>query len=106
MKTDILQNKVFSKAELYDISQEIKQNGIRLGFQQVGIADTDLGEAEERFEKWLAEGCHGDMDYLSRHGKKRSRPERLVPGTVRVISARMVYWPTISTNTKKNLSNP
>lgn len=106
MKTDILQNKVFSKAELYDISQEIKQNGIRLGFQQVGIADTDLGEAEERFEKWLAEGCHGDMDYLSRHGKKRSRPERLVPGTVRVISARMDYWPTISTNTENNLSNP
>ncbi len=28
------------------------------------------------------------------HGRKRSRPDELVPGTVRVISARMSYWPS------------
>ncbi len=33
------------------------------------------------------------MDYMGRHGTKRTRPAELVPGTVRVISARMNYWP-------------
>ena len=29
------------------------------------------------------------MDYMARHGQRRSRPEELVPGTIRVISVRM-----------------
>ncbi len=33
------------------------------------------------------------MDYMARHGAARSRPETLVPGTLRVISARMDYLP-------------
>jgi len=33
------------------------------------------------------------MHYMSRHGTKRARPPELVPGTLRVISARMDYWP-------------
>ena len=38
-------------------------------------------------------GWHGDMDYMARHGMKRARPAELVPGTLRVISARMNYLP-------------
>jgi epoxyqueuosine reductase len=41
--------------------------------------------------KWIAKGYHGSMEYMERHGTKRSRPAELVPGTMRVISARMDY---------------
>ncbi|MFO1396397.1 MAG: tRNA epoxyqueuosine(34) reductase QueG [Burkholderiales bacterium] len=64
-----------------------------LGFAEIGIADTELSDAEERLQRWLAAGRHGDMEYMARHGTARSRPAELVPGTVRVISARMHYWP-------------
>ena len=64
-----------------------------LGFQQVGIADCELGEAEARLQEWLARGWQGDMDYLSAHGTRRTRPAELVPGTVRVITVRMNYFP-------------
>lgn len=64
-----------------------------LGFQQVGIADIDLREAESRLADWLRAKFHGSMDYMQRHGNKRSRPEQLVPGTLRVISVRMDYLP-------------
>jgi len=64
-----------------------------LGFAEIGIADTELGEAEDRLQRWLAAGRHGEMTYMARHGTARSRPAELVPGTVRVISARMHYWP-------------
>ena len=53
----------------------------------------DLGEAERKFLEWLAEGCHGDMDYMAKHGVKRSRPAELLPGTQRVISVRLNYLP-------------
>jgi epoxyqueuosine reductase len=64
-----------------------------LGFQQVGIADTNLGVEEAHLQRWLAAGRHGTMGYMARHGTARSRPGELVPGTVRVITARMNYWP-------------
>jgi epoxyqueuosine reductase len=64
-----------------------------LGFQQLGVSDIDLSDAEARLDRWLADGHHGEMHYMPRHGTKRSRPAELVPGTLRVISVRMDYFP-------------
>jgi epoxyqueuosine reductase len=60
-----------------------------LGFDQVGVAGVELPEDEANLERWLAEGRHGGMGYMARYGKRRSRPDALVPGTIRVISLRM-----------------
>ena len=70
---------------------DIKQWAEQLGFQQVGIADTDLADYAPAFRRWLRERLQGDMTYLARNVDKRLAPDRLVPGTVRVISARMDY---------------
>lgn len=75
------------------LALDIKAWGRELGFQHIGIADTDLSAAEPGFRQWLEAGFHGAMDYMAKHGAKRSRPEALVPGTLRVISARMDYRP-------------
>ncbi|WP_341890799.1 tRNA epoxyqueuosine(34) reductase QueG [Variovorax sp. YR752] len=63
------------------------------GFSQIGVADVDLGSAEAGLTDWLNNGFHGAMDYMAAHGMKRARPAELVPGTVRVITARMDYLP-------------
>ena len=57
------------------------------------MADVDLGAAEPGLAQWLAAGFHGGMGYMAVHGAKRARPRELVPGTVRVITARMDYLP-------------
>jgi epoxyqueuosine reductase len=75
------------------LAADIKRWGKELGFGQVGITDTDLSEAESAHREWVAKGFHGAMDYMAKHGDKRTRPAELVPGTVRVISARMDYLP-------------
>jgi epoxyqueuosine reductase len=64
-----------------------------LGFDAVGIADVELSDDERHLEHWLARGWHGQMNYMARHGRRRSRPGELLPGTLRVISTRMNYWP-------------
>jgi epoxyqueuosine reductase len=64
-----------------------------LGFAGIGIAGVDLSTAEPGLLAWLAQGFHGDMTYMAAHGLKRARPTELVPGTLRVITARMDYLP-------------
>lgn len=73
---------------------QIREWGRELGFDKVGITDTDLSHAEPGLQQWLDDGCHGDMDYMATHGMKRARPAELVPGTVRAISVRMNYLPS------------
>jgi len=88
------------------LARQIKQWGQELGFQQVGIADTCLEQAEAHLNQWLAKEHHGEMDYMQRHGNKRSRPELLQPGTLRVISVRMDYLPELSANMAQRLEDP
>jgi epoxyqueuosine reductase len=64
-----------------------------LGFSQIGVADVDLSDAEAGLSQWLANGFHGAMGYMAAHGLKRARPAELIPGTVRVVTARMDYLP-------------
>ena len=73
------------------LAHSIKAWGRELGFQGVGIADTDLSGAEARLKAWIERGWHGEMDYMARHGTRRSRPAELVPETLRVIACRMNY---------------
>ena len=75
------------------LAADLRRWGAELGFQQIGIAGVDLGEDEAWLLEWLAAGHHGEMDYMQRHGTRRSRPHELQPGTLRVISARMDYAP-------------
>jgi epoxyqueuosine reductase len=89
-----------------DLAGRIKTWGRSLGFQEVGIADTDLGEAEARLHDWLALGYQGEMGYMARHGTKRSRPAELVPGTLRVISVRMDYLPEPQAAIAARLADP
>jgi epoxyqueuosine reductase len=82
--------------DLAGFKQRIAAEARRLGFDALGVASIDLPEDERWLQQWLAAGRHGEMHYMRRHGLKRSRPALLTPGTVRVISARMNYWPSAS----------
>ncbi len=76
-----------------NLKVDIQRWGMDLGFQQLGVSNIDLSEADDRLREWLQVNFHGTMDYMHRHGSKRSHPEELVPGTLRVISVRMDYLP-------------
>lgn len=75
------------------LASHIKHWGRELGFQQIGIANTELNDDETHLLNWLEQGRHGEMEYMLAHGTRRSRPAELIPGTARVISARIDYLP-------------
>ena len=90
MTTNPLQ---YGNTDMATLKDEIVGWSRDLGFQQTGVSDIDLAKAESQLNEWLAARFHGSMHYMERHGSKRSHPEELVRGTVRVISVRMDYLP-------------
>jgi epoxyqueuosine reductase len=75
--------------QLRTLRSRLDEHARALGFDQVGVAGIELPADEANLERWLGEERHGGMDYMARHGRRRSRPGELVPGTLRVISVRM-----------------
>ncbi|MDE0309999.1 MAG: tRNA epoxyqueuosine(34) reductase QueG [Acidiferrobacterales bacterium] len=80
-------------SDLHELAARIKSWGQELGFQQVGITDTDLFQAENQLNDWLNRGMHGELHYMAKHGSRRTRPGDLIDGTVRIISVRLDYFP-------------
>lgn len=89
-----------------EFANQIKHRGKQLGFQKIGITDCDLSHAEVHLQQWLGNSFHGEMDYMQRHELLRSRPEKLLPGTLRVISARMDYLPEAVHESEQALHDP
>ena len=84
---------VLSSTQIQELKTQINQWGQELGFQHVGFSDIHLKEHEHYLNEWLKRDYHGDMEYMGRHGSKRSRPAELLPGTISIISVRMNYMP-------------
>ncbi len=76
------------------LSDFIKSEANRMGFTACGISKAGhLAEAEQRMDKWLSEGNHGEMTYLERNREKRYNPVLLVEGVRSVISVLYNYYP-------------
>ncbi len=73
------------------LALRLKAMAADAGFRRCGIADIALDEDEAHLRDWLAQGLYGSMDWMARHGDLRSRPQDLVPGTIRVISVALDY---------------
>jgi epoxyqueuosine reductase len=79
--------------DLHAVKAALAAQARGFGFDALGVASVELPDDERHLIAWLDSGFHGDMDYMQRHGSMRSRPQELAPGTVRVVSVRMNYWP-------------
>ena len=102
--TSTRESKALTTHELNQLAQNIKLWGKELGFDEVGITDIDLSEHEQHLDKWIEKGMHGNMDYMHKHGRKRTQPDKLVKGTRRVISVRMDYAPADIRSAEKILN--
>jgi len=91
--------------DLRALRRELGERARALGFAALGVASIDIPEDERHLLKWLSHGFHGEMHYMQRHGVMRSRPQQLHPGTVRVVSARMDYWPAEARDARSVLAD-
>jgi epoxyqueuosine reductase len=92
--------------DLNALKGELRARARALGFGALGVAGITIPEDERHLLRWLAQGFHGEMHYMQRHGVRRSRPQELAPGTVRVVSARLDYWPAEARAAHAVLADP
>ncbi|SVA91516.1 uncharacterized protein METZ01_LOCUS144370 [marine metagenome] len=92
--------------DLQQLKTKIRCWSGELGFDGIGISDTEIGDAEQYLFSWLKGNYHGEMGSLARHGTQRSRPAELIPGTIRVITVRMNYWCDTASSATAILSDP
>ena len=83
----------FEILNLHATKQALIDGARALGFSQLGVTSVEIAEDAQHLLRWLDAGYHGEMEYMQRHGSMRTRPHELAPGTVRVLSVRMDYWP-------------
>lgn len=98
--------KSYPKLDYPELAGQIKAWAQDLGFADARISQAALPpEAEAHLQAWLEEGCHGEMDYMQRHGSLRVKPGELVPGTLSIISVRLPYWPAEALASEDVLAN-
>ena len=95
-----------ARMDAHALAADIRAWARELGFQQAGFTRRPLHDAERRLEGWLEAGMQGDMQWMGRHGVKRTRPAELVSGTITVISVRMDYLPDEATDPRDLLDHP
>ncbi|MFZ9652734.1 MAG: tRNA epoxyqueuosine(34) reductase QueG [Gammaproteobacteria bacterium] len=87
------------------LRRDLDAYATELGFAGLGVANIALEEDERHLLAWLEAGMHGQMHYMQRHGVRRARPAELKPGTLRVISVRMDYWPSAADDAWETLAD-
>jgi epoxyqueuosine reductase len=98
--------RVTQSSELLALKESLVALAAARGFDALGVSDLPLDTDAAHLDRWLTAGFHGEMNYMAKHGTRRTRPEELVPGTVRVLSARMNYWPGDARDATEALGDP
>ncbi len=88
-----LPKKPFAMSDYRIAHSYIKAEARRLGFFACGLSPAEPMDAAHvaRRERWLAEGCHGEMSYLARNEEKRRDPRLLVEGVRTIVSVALNY---------------
>lgn len=77
-----------------NLSESIKAEALRLGFEACGIAEAATADTEVLFlDRWLATGCQAGMQYMENYRNIRLNPNGLVEGARSVISVALNYYP-------------
>ncbi|MBT3347325.1 MAG: tRNA epoxyqueuosine(34) reductase QueG [Thiotrichales bacterium] len=88
-----------------ELKRQIRELATEFGFSGFGVADCDLTQHEDAFQKWCEQGFYGEMEYMVRHGSKRSRPAELIPDTISILSFRMEYLPNGAADSWETMQN-
>jgi len=75
------------------LSDRVKAQALRLGFELVGITSATPPPHYELYEAWLGSGRHGEMGYLAseRARRRRADPRRILPECQSILVLGMRY---------------
>jgi epoxyqueuosine reductase len=75
-----------------NLTTQIREEALRLGFFKVGITPARPLPDRERFTKWLREGMYGEMSYMERQAPKRLDPGLVLDGARSILVLALNYY--------------
>ena len=75
----------------FDLREALFEFAEKLGFEPAGVASASPPESFTEFQRWIRDGFHADMEYLSRNPDLRANPERLLPGVKSILMLGVSY---------------
>ena len=73
------------------LTTKIREEANRLGFFKVGITPVRPLPQSEAFDRWLDNGMHGEMQYMSRQAEKRRDPSQVLQSARSILVLAMNY---------------
>lgn len=67
------------------MKEQIRERALQLGFDLCRFTSAAAPDHSLEFSKWLAEGRHGQMEYLARNAAKRMDPQQVLPGARSIV---------------------
>lgn len=74
-----------------ELTQQLKAEALRLGFDRVGIAPAVTAPNYGRFLDWLDAGYAAGMTYMNRHAEARRHPDHVLDGVRSIVMLSVVY---------------
>lgn len=74
------------------LKARIRAAAAELGFDAVGFAPVPAELRRDHYLKWIADGCHGDMDWMARNHDRRLHPVNILPEARGIVSLGMNYF--------------
>jgi len=81
-----------SRSNALQLSSQIREEALRLGFIKVGIASASHLADDEYFTTWLEKGFHGEMRYMERQAQKRRDPGRVLANARSLLVLALNYY--------------
>ena len=75
-----------------NLTEQIKVQAQKLGFELVGILPVEPSQTVNRYEQWLKDGHAGEMDYLERHLPLKRDPRQILPEAQSIIALAINYY--------------
>ena len=75
-----------------ELKSELVDRARGVGFDLCRISQAEAPKHSEKFERWIAAGAHGEMQYLERGVAKRADLQMVLPGVRSVVSLALNYW--------------
>jgi epoxyqueuosine reductase len=73
------------------VKDAVVAHALELGFDLCRVTHAGDPESAPAFDRWLASGHHGQMEYLARNGAKRKNPQMVLPGARSIIVVAVSY---------------
>lgn len=74
-----------------ELTQRLKAEALRLGFDHVGIAPAVSPPSYSRLLEWIRAGRAAGMTYMEKHAEARAHPDRLLEGVRSIVMLSAVY---------------